>query len=188
MLILTRKLDESVLIGDEVKVQVVSLRGNNCQLGIAAPADVKVLREELVGRSRSKIQRDEDVQKSIERALAANDHYDHAVDFPSLLDEIFDASCDYLTYRAAFALVMAANIKNRKALFTVSTALEKNLNKVIELLKKACFTPSVIDEYVKGLGAELKEDSAFADGVIDTIKYATSELVGNILRRLGESN
>ena len=62
MLILTRKLDESVLIGDEVKVQVVSLRGNNCQLGIVAPADVKVLREELVGRSRSKIQRDGDVQ------------------------------------------------------------------------------------------------------------------------------
>lgn len=184
MLILTRKLDESVLIGDEVKVQVVSLRGNNCQLGIAAPADVKVLREELIGRSRSKIQRDGDVQ----RALAANDHYDHAVDFPTLLDEIFDASCDYLTYRAAFALVMAANIKDRKALFTVSTALEKSLNKVIELLKKACFKPSVIDEYVKGLGAELKEDSAFADGVIDTIKYATSELVGNILRRLGEKS
>ena len=47
MLILTRKATEKVLIGDNVIVEVVEIRGNQVRLGIEAPGDVLVLRGEL---------------------------------------------------------------------------------------------------------------------------------------------
>ncbi|MDP8078871.1 carbon storage regulator CsrA [Phocoenobacter skyensis] len=47
MLILTRKLGESLLIGDNVEVTVLSVRGNQVKLGINAPKEVSVHREEV---------------------------------------------------------------------------------------------------------------------------------------------
>jgi carbon storage regulator len=47
MLVLTRKADEALIIGDTVVVKVLSVRGNKVSLGIEAPKDVKVLRGEL---------------------------------------------------------------------------------------------------------------------------------------------
>ncbi len=47
MLILTRKLGESLLIGDEVEVTVLSVRGGQVKLGIKAPKEVSVHREEI---------------------------------------------------------------------------------------------------------------------------------------------
>jgi len=47
MLVLTRKLNEKILIGDGIVVTVVELRGGKVRLGVQAPVDVKVLREEL---------------------------------------------------------------------------------------------------------------------------------------------
>ncbi len=47
MLILTRKLGESLLIGDEVEVTVLSVRGSQVKLGIKAPKEVSVHREEI---------------------------------------------------------------------------------------------------------------------------------------------
>jgi carbon storage regulator len=50
MLILTRRGGESVIIGDDVKITVLAVRGNQVRLGIDAPKDVSVHREEIYER------------------------------------------------------------------------------------------------------------------------------------------
>ena len=47
MLILSRRLSESVTIGDDIVVTVVGVSGNQIRLGISAPKAVRVLREEI---------------------------------------------------------------------------------------------------------------------------------------------
>jgi len=47
MLVLTRKMDEAIRIGDDIVVKVVSIDKNSVRLGIEAPGDVVLLREEL---------------------------------------------------------------------------------------------------------------------------------------------
>lgn len=50
MLILTRKLGESITIGDEVKVTVLEIKGKHVRLGIEAPQSLRVHREEVYQR------------------------------------------------------------------------------------------------------------------------------------------
>jgi len=50
LLILTRKVGETVAIGDDVKVQVVDVKGRQVRLGITAPAACAVHREEVFQR------------------------------------------------------------------------------------------------------------------------------------------
>ena len=47
MLILSRRVGESITIGNDVVVKVVALSGNQIRLGITAPRGVRVLREEI---------------------------------------------------------------------------------------------------------------------------------------------
>lgn len=47
MLILTRKSDEAIRIGKDVKITVVEIRGNQVRLGIEAPGEIPVYREEI---------------------------------------------------------------------------------------------------------------------------------------------
>ena len=47
MLILTRKLDETILIGENISIKIVEIRGKQVRIGIDAPADILVLREEM---------------------------------------------------------------------------------------------------------------------------------------------
>jgi len=47
MLVLTRKIGETIRIGDDVTVQVLEVRGGQVRLGLAAPASVRIFREEL---------------------------------------------------------------------------------------------------------------------------------------------
>ena len=47
MLVLTRKLKQSLRIGDDIVVTVVSIQGDLVRLGIDAPRDVQILRQEL---------------------------------------------------------------------------------------------------------------------------------------------
>lgn len=47
MLILSRRPGESLAIGDDIVVTVVAVNGNQVRLGISAPRDVRVLREEI---------------------------------------------------------------------------------------------------------------------------------------------
>ena len=47
MLVLSRQRDEAVLIGDDIIVRVVDIRGDKVRLGFDAPKDVKIHREEV---------------------------------------------------------------------------------------------------------------------------------------------
>jgi carbon storage regulator len=47
MLVLSRKLSQQIMIGSEISITVVKIEGNQVRLGIQAPADVTILREEL---------------------------------------------------------------------------------------------------------------------------------------------
>lgn len=50
MLILTRKIGESLLVGDDVEITVLNIRGGQVKLGVKAPKDVSVHREEIYQR------------------------------------------------------------------------------------------------------------------------------------------
>jgi carbon storage regulator CsrA len=47
MLVLSRKVDEQIIIGDDIRITVVSIRGNQVRLGFEAPPSVSIFREEL---------------------------------------------------------------------------------------------------------------------------------------------
>ena len=50
MLILTRRISESIILGDDVKITVLGVKGNQVRLGIDAPKDLSVHREEIYER------------------------------------------------------------------------------------------------------------------------------------------
>ena len=52
MLILNRRVGESIRIGENVKLTVLGVRGNQVRVGIDAPKDVHILRSELLERDR----------------------------------------------------------------------------------------------------------------------------------------
>ena len=60
MLILTRRVGETLVIGDDVNVTVLGVRGNQVRLGVNAPKEVAVHREEIYQR----IQKENDSDKS----------------------------------------------------------------------------------------------------------------------------
>lgn len=47
MLVLTRKINEAIMIGDDIEIAVVDIKGDQVKLGIRAPRDVKVYRHEV---------------------------------------------------------------------------------------------------------------------------------------------
>jgi len=52
MLVLSRKLNETIIIDDTIRVTVVDIRPNQVRLGFEAPNEVVIYREELRGRAR----------------------------------------------------------------------------------------------------------------------------------------
>ena len=64
MLILTRKIDESIVIDDDITVTVLEISGERVKIGIDAPRSVTILRHELQEQVR---------QENIEAAAAAAD-------------------------------------------------------------------------------------------------------------------
>jgi len=49
MLVLTRKQNESIMIGDNIEVKITRISGNEVRVGIQAPRDINVYRKELKG-------------------------------------------------------------------------------------------------------------------------------------------
>jgi carbon storage regulator len=52
MLILTRRVGETLMVGDDVTVTVLGVKGNQVRIGVNAPKDVAVHREEIYERIR----------------------------------------------------------------------------------------------------------------------------------------
>ena len=66
MLVLTRKVGDSILIGDSIKIQVVKVKGCQVRLGIDAPKETKIFRQEVlegIKKSTSAVGLDEDKVK-----------------------------------------------------------------------------------------------------------------------------
>ena len=61
MLILTRRIGETLMIGEEITITVLGVKGNQVRIGIAAPKDVAVHREEIY----QKIQRNQEGQPAV---------------------------------------------------------------------------------------------------------------------------
>ena len=53
MLILTRRVGERLMIGDEVSVTVLGVKGNQVRIGVDAPSHVEIHREEIYDRIQS---------------------------------------------------------------------------------------------------------------------------------------
>jgi carbon storage regulator len=66
MLILTRRVGETVMIGNEVTVTVLGVKGNQVRIGVNAPKDVAVHREEIYDR----IKREEDGEPGTHPSVA----------------------------------------------------------------------------------------------------------------------
>jgi carbon storage regulator len=60
MLVLTRKSNQSIMIGDDIEVSVLSVMGDKVRIGIQAPQDIPVFRTEIY----LEIHRDDDPQRS----------------------------------------------------------------------------------------------------------------------------
>lgn len=68
MLILTRRVGETLMIGDDVSVTVLGVKGNQVRIGIDAPKDIAVHREEIYERIRQEQMGEADTDGGVDSA------------------------------------------------------------------------------------------------------------------------
>jgi len=72
MLVLTRKSNQSIMIGDEIEVSVLSIMGEKVRIGIQAPRDIPVFRKEVyleIQQERAKEMAGSNVRQEVDQAL-----------------------------------------------------------------------------------------------------------------------
>ena len=70
MLILTRRAEETICIGDEVRITVLGIKGNQVRIGVNAPREVPVHREEIYKRIQEN-ESEENAGQPIQKATVA---------------------------------------------------------------------------------------------------------------------
>lgn len=70
MLVLTRKLGESIAIDDHIKIRVVQIKGKQVRLGIEAPKDTKIHREEVYMAIQDQNQQSADISSDKTRSIS----------------------------------------------------------------------------------------------------------------------
>jgi len=71
MLVLSRKLDQDIIIGDNIRIRILKIKGNTIRLGVEAPRDVKVLRGELPSSNHAQeVTAEEDHQAAFKPKIA----------------------------------------------------------------------------------------------------------------------
>lgn len=72
MLVVTRKTEESVIIADNIEIVVLEVSKDRVKLGITAPKDVKIIRNELRNTQESNLESSKAVSKAAITALLEN--------------------------------------------------------------------------------------------------------------------
>ncbi len=71
MLVLTRKSNQSIMIGDEVEVSVLAIMGEKVRIGIQAPRDVPVFRKEVyLEIQQGRLQEGKGAREEVDEALS----------------------------------------------------------------------------------------------------------------------
>ena len=83
MLVLSRQKDESIIIGDDIEITIVDVRGDKVRLGINAPREISVHRKEIY----EAIQREKAQQRAAESAATGQAQTGEADDSKSSGDE-----------------------------------------------------------------------------------------------------
>ncbi len=81
MLILTRRINETLNIGDDVQVTVLGIKGNQVRIGIDAPRDVPVHREEIYQRIKREERGEDESKSSVSDSGAGRDDYSSDHDY-----------------------------------------------------------------------------------------------------------
>ena len=69
MLVLTRKANQSIMIGDEIEISVLAIMGEKVRIGIQAPRSIPVFRKEVYLEIQGERVEDSEVREAVDEAL-----------------------------------------------------------------------------------------------------------------------